>query len=104
MKQFAIMDGDMFFQRLEPNERYAKHVSGIQTDRHSYSEYTPIFGHEEKWMDGRTVISYLAGLVEFQRWEGDYGYIWRWGQRKIETVLPKSDAKDESLEEDNEVS
>lgn len=25
-----------------------------------------------------------------------YGYIWRWGQRKIETVLPKSDAKDES--------
>ena len=37
MKQFAIMDGDMFFQRLEPNERYAKSVSGIQTDRHSYS-------------------------------------------------------------------
>ena len=28
-----------------------------------------------------------------------YGYIWRWGQRKIETVLPKSDAKNESLEE-----
>ena len=27
-----------------------------------------------------------------------------YGQRKIETVLPKSDAKDESLEEDNEVS
>ena len=102
MKQFAIMDGDMFFQRLEPNERYAKHVSGIQTDRHSYSEYTPIFGYEEKWMDGRTVIGYLAGLVEFQRWEGDYGYIWRWGQRKIETVLPKSDAKDESLEADHD--
>ena len=51
MKQFAIMDGDMFFQRLEPNERYAKSVSGIQTDLHTYSEYTPIFGHEEKWMD-----------------------------------------------------
>lgn len=72
MKQFAIMDGDMFLQRLEPNERYAKSVSGIQMDRHSYSEYIPIFGHKEKWMDGRTVISHLAGLVEFQRWEGDY--------------------------------
>lgn len=48
MKQFAIMDGDMLFQRLEPNERCARSVSGIQTDRHSYSEYTPIFGHEEK--------------------------------------------------------
>ena len=31
-----------------------------------------------------------------------YGYIWRWGQRKIETVLPKSDAKDESLEVDHD--
>lgn len=72
MKQFAIMDGDMFFQRLEPNERYAKSVSGIQTDRHSYSEYTPIFGHEEKWFDSRTAISYLDGLVEHLRWEGDH--------------------------------
>ena len=27
-----------------------------------------------------------------------------WGQRKIETVLPKSDAKDESLEVEHEVS
>ena len=32
-----------------------------------------------------------------------YGYIWRWGQRKIEAVLPKSDAKDESLEADHEI-
>lgn len=72
MKQFAIMDGDMFLQRLEPNERYAKSVRGIQTDLHTYSEYTPIFGHEEEWMDGRTAIGYLAGLVEHLRWEGDY--------------------------------
>lgn len=72
MKQFAIMDGDMFFQRLDPNERYSKSVSGIQTDRHSYSEYTPIFGYDEKWFDNRTVTSYLAGLVEHLRWEGSY--------------------------------
>ena len=72
MKQFAIMDGDMFFQRLKPNERYAKSVSGIQTDLHTYSEYAPVFGHEEKWFDGRTVTSYLAGLVEHLRWERDY--------------------------------
>lgn len=44
MKQFAIMDGDMFFQRLKPNERYAKSVSGIQTDLHTYSEYAPVLG------------------------------------------------------------
>lgn len=30
--------------------------------------------------------------------DGD-NYFCSWGQRKIETVLPKSDAKDESLEE-----
>ena len=72
MKQFAIMDGDMFLQRLEPNERYAKSVRGIQTDLHTYSEYTPIFVHEENWMDGRTATGYLDGLVEHLRWEGDY--------------------------------
>lgn len=71
LKQFAIMDGDMFFQRLEPNERYAKSVRGIQTNLHTYSEYTPIWGQEEKWMDGRTATGYLAGLVEHLRWEGD---------------------------------
>ena len=72
MKQFAIMDGDMFLQKLEPNERYAKTARGIQTDRHSYSEYTPVFGHEERWMDSRTATSYLAGLVEHLRWEGGH--------------------------------
>lgn len=71
MKKFAIMDGNMFLQRLEPNERYAKSARGIQTDLHTYSEYTPIFGHEEHWMDSRTATSYLAGLVENLRWEGD---------------------------------
>ena len=71
MKQFAIMDGDMFLQRLDPIERYAKSTRGIQTDLHTYSEYTPIFGHAEKWFDNRTVSAYLAGLVEHLRWEGD---------------------------------
>ena len=71
MKKFAIMDGNMFLQRLEPNERYAKSARGIQTDLHTYSEYTPIFGHEEHWMDSRTATSYLAGLVENLRGEGD---------------------------------
>ena len=71
VKQFAVMDGDRFLQRLEPNERYAKSARGIQTGLHTYSEYTPIFGHEEHWMDSRTATSYLAGLVENLRWEGD---------------------------------
>ena len=71
VKQFAVMDGDMFLQRLEPNERYAKSARGIQTGLHTYSEYTPIFGHEEHWVDSRTATSYLAGLVENLRWEGD---------------------------------
>ena len=71
MKQFAIMDGDMFFQRLEPNEKYVPAGRAIQTDLHSYSEYTPVFGHEAKWFDNRTATSYLAGLVEHLRWDGD---------------------------------
>lgn len=71
VKKFAIMDGDMFLQRLEPNDRYANSVRGIQTNLHTYSEYTPIFGHEERWFDSRTATSYLTGLVEHLRWEGD---------------------------------
>lgn len=71
MKQFAIMDGDMFLQRLEPNERYAPAGRSIQTNLHGYSEYTPVFGHEPKWFDSRTVTGYLSGLVEHLRWEGD---------------------------------
>ena len=43
----------------------------IRKVRKTYSEYTPIFGHEEHWMDSRTATSYLAGLVENLRWEGD---------------------------------
>lgn len=72
MRRFAIMDGDMFLQRLEPNARYAKSASGIQTGLHTYSEYTPIFGHKEQWFDSRTATSYLAGLVEHLRWEGGH--------------------------------
>ena len=49
VKQFAIMDGDMFFQMLKPNERYAKSVSGIQTDLHTYSEYAGF------WARGKVV-------------------------------------------------
>lgn len=71
LKKFAIMDGNMFLRRLEPNERYAKSARGIQTDLHTYSDYTPIFGREEHWMDSRTATGYLAGLVENLRWEGD---------------------------------
>lgn len=69
MKEFAIMDGDMFFQRLEPNERYNRNVRAIQTDAHDMSKYTPIFGHEEKWFDARTAQGYLSGLVESLRWD-----------------------------------
>lgn len=71
MKVFAIMDGDMFFQRLDPNEKYAPSGRAIQTSLHSYSEYTPVFGHDPKWFDSRTVTSYLSGLTEHLRWEGD---------------------------------
>lgn len=71
MKQFAIMDGDMFFQRLDPNAKYVLVGRAIQTDLHSYSEYTPVFGHDPKWFDSRTATAYLAGLVEHLRWDGD---------------------------------
>lgn len=71
MKQFSIMDGDMFFQRLEPNEKYVLAGRAIQTDLRSYSEYTPVFGHDPKWFDSRTATAYLAGLVEHLRWDGD---------------------------------
>ena len=70
MKQFSIMDGDMFFQRLEPNEKYVLAGRAIQTDLHSYSEYTPVFGHDPKWFDSRTATAYLAGLVEHLSWDG----------------------------------
>ena len=74
MKKFAIMDGDMFFQRLEPNENYNRNARVIQTNAHSLSEYTPIFGHEPKWFDARTAHGYLDGLVESVRWDKEIFY------------------------------
>lgn len=65
------MDGDMFLQRLEPNSKYVQAGRAIQSNLHSYSEYTPIFGHDPNWIDSRTAVGYLNGLVEHLRWEGD---------------------------------
>lgn len=70
MKKFAIMDGDMFLQCMEPNDNYVPAGRAIQTNLHSFNEYNPIFGHEEKWFDARTISGMLPFLIEAERWNG----------------------------------
>lgn len=69
MKNFAIVEGDMFLQGFEPNERYKATGRAIQSNLHDLSEYTPIFGHEPKWYDCHTVIGYMQTLIECARWD-----------------------------------
>lgn len=69
MKQFAIVEGDMFLQRVEANENYKKQSRSIQTNPHDESEFTPIFGSEPKWFDARTVQGYCKTLIESARWD-----------------------------------
>lgn len=70
MKKFAVMDGDMFLQRMEPNENYAPAGRAIQTNLHSFNEYSPVFGHDEKWFDARTISGMIPSLIDAERWSG----------------------------------
>lgn len=56
----------------------------------------------DEWENGKRMLCEIHHHSYLDH-DGD-NHFCSWGQRKIETVLPKSDAKDESLEEDNEVS
>ena len=56
----------------------------------------------DEWKNGKRMLCEIHHHSYLDH-DGD-NHFCSWGQRKIETVLPKSDAKDESLEVDHEVS
>ena len=56
----------------------------------------------DEWKNGKRMLCEIHHHSYLDH-DGD-NHFCSWGQRKIETVLPKSDAKDESLEADHEVS
>ena len=56
----------------------------------------------DEWENGKRMLCEIHHHSYLDH-DGD-NHFCSWGQRKIETVLPKSDAKDESLEVDHEVS
>lgn len=56
----------------------------------------------DEWENGKRILCEIHHHSYLDH-DGD-NHFCSWGQRKIETVLPKSDAKDESLEADHEVS
>ena len=56
----------------------------------------------DEWESGKRMLCEIHHHSYLDH-DGD-NHFCSWGQRKIETVLPKSDAKDESLEADHEVS
>ena len=73
MKWFAIMDGDMFLQDVVPNKNYIRTGRAIQTNLHSYNEFSPVFSREEKWFDSATISGMIPLLIDFERWdEGRY--------------------------------
>ena len=51
----------------------------------------------DEWKNGKRMLCEIHHHSYLDH-DGD-NHFCSWGQRKIETVLPKSDAKDESLEE-----
>lgn len=83
-KWFAVVDGDMFLQRFEPNEHYKTTGRAIQTNLHDQSEFTPIFAYEEKWFDPITLSGYMPILIDSARWDKrrhiTYGIIAREGK------------------------
>lgn len=54
----------------------------------------------DEWENGKRMLCEIHHHSYLDH-DGD-NHFCSWGQRKIETVLPKSDAKDESLEADHE--
>ena len=54
----------------------------------------------DEWENGKRMLCEIHHHSYLDH-DGD-NHFCSWGQRKIETVLPKSDAKDESLEDDHE--
>ena len=52
----------------------------------------------DEWKNGKRMLCEIHHHSYLDH-DGD-NHFCSWGQRKIETVLPKSDAKDESLEDD----
>ena len=56
----------------------------------------------DEWKNGKRMLCEIHHHSYLDH-DGD-NHFCSWGQRKIETVLPKSDTKDESLEADHEVS
>ena len=56
----------------------------------------------DEWKNGKRMLCEIHHHSYLDH-DGD-NHFCSWGQRKIETVLPKSDAKDEGLEVDHEVS
>ena len=56
----------------------------------------------DEWENGKRMLCEIHHHSYLDH-DGD-NHFCSWGQRKIETVLPKSDAKDEGLEVDHEVS
>ena len=55
----------------------------------------------DEWENGKRMLCEIHHHSYLDH-DGD-NHFCSWGQRKIETVLPKSDAKDESLEADHEI-
>ena len=54
----------------------------------------------DEWKNGKRMLCEIHHHSYLDH-DGD-NHFCSWGQRKIETVLPKSDAKDESLDDDHE--
>ena len=79
MKWFAIMDGDMFLQDVVPNKNYIRTGRAIQTNLHSYNEFSPVFAHEEKWFDSATISGMLPLL---------YAVVHVWASAFLSVYIP----------------
>ena len=71
----AIKHAGCYLSGFNPNVTYIESVRGIQTARHSGSEFYPVFQEEPKWFDPITIKGYMNLLIDYIRYsEKPEGY------------------------------
>ena len=63
-----ILDGVRYLQRFEANETYIAQKRAIQSVAHDASEFTSVWGSDQKAFDLITAKGYLTTLCEEMRW------------------------------------
>lgn len=67
--RYAVKRGSKWLQGIKPNEHYAPNaMAPTMGNRHTYSEYSTVWGNEPVYIERLTFASYIKALCEEYRW------------------------------------